>query len=212
MPHEVEALSSIRAAPPATTAAFDLAESLSTQALPNGPWRHAFRQLITDEAFLAHGWAKAPFKLAEEWPFAVGSYTMEDVARDATLMPPQFLAHGVEYEGGIYNKPFAEGFGFADVEAAMVGPPTPLRTPTPIPHIPHAYPHIPTRTNACRSELLTNLHRPLLGPPPAHLPSPTLPSLAYLHSGRCDGRDAQRRLPHFLTYLLAYLLRTVRRS
>jgi len=121
MPHEVEALSSIRAAPPATTAAFDLAESLSTQALPNGPWRHAFRQLLTDEAFLAHGWAKAPFKLAEEWPFAVGSYTMEDVARDATLMPPQFLAHGVEYQGGIYNKPFAEGFGFADVEAAMDG-------------------------------------------------------------------------------------------
>ena len=29
---------------------------------------------------------------------------MEDVARDVTRMPPQFVAHGVDYEGGIYNK------------------------------------------------------------------------------------------------------------
>ena len=66
-----------------------MAEQLSTQSLPHGPWRHAFRSLVTDEAFLHHGWAKHPFKLREEWPFAVGAYTMEDVARDVTLLPPQ---------------------------------------------------------------------------------------------------------------------------
>ena len=79
---EAKALSSISAAPPAETAAFDLAEQLSTQTLPHGPWRHAFRGLLTDESFLKHGWAKMPFKLEEEWRFAVGSYTMEDVERD----------------------------------------------------------------------------------------------------------------------------------
>ena len=44
---------------------------------------------------------------------------MEDVARDVTRLPPQFVAHGVEYQGGIYNKPMAEGFAFADVDEAM---------------------------------------------------------------------------------------------
>ena len=66
-----------------------------------------------------YGWAARPFKLSEEWPFAVGAYTMEDVARDVTRLPPQFVAHGVEYQGGIYNKPMAEGFAFADVDEAM---------------------------------------------------------------------------------------------
>ena len=118
---EAKALSSISAAPPAETAAFDLAEQLSTQTLPHGPWRHAFRGLLTDESFLKHGWAKMPFKLEEEWRFAVGSYTMEDVERDVTLLPPQFVAHGITVDGGIFNKPFDEGFTFADVDRAMDG-------------------------------------------------------------------------------------------
>jgi hypothetical protein len=118
---ESKALATIAAAPPATTAAFDLAEQLSTQTLPHGPWRHAFRGLLTDDSFLKHGWAKMPFKLDEEWQFAVGSYTMHDVERDITLLPPQFVAHGVTVDGGIFNKPFPDGFTFADVDAAMEG-------------------------------------------------------------------------------------------
>ena len=70
---------------------------------------------------MTHGWAKAPFKLEEEWPFAVGAYTMADVARDVTRLPPQFVAHGVVANGGIYNKPLADGFTFADVDSAMDG-------------------------------------------------------------------------------------------
>ena len=113
-------LSAISAAPSTSTASFDLAEALCTDgSLPHGPWRHAFRALVTDETFLQHGWARAPFKLEEQWSFAVGAYTMADVARDITLLPPQFVAHGVEANGGIYNKPFSEGFTFSDVDAAM---------------------------------------------------------------------------------------------
>ena len=115
-------LSAISAAPSTSTASFDLAEALCTDgSLPHGPWRHAFRALVTDETFLQHGWARAPFKLEEQWSFAVGAYTMADVARDITLLPPQFVAHGVEANGGIYNKPFSEGFTFSDVDAAMDG-------------------------------------------------------------------------------------------
>ena len=76
-----EELSRIAAAPATSTAAFDLAEQLSMQSLPHGPWRHAFRQLLVDDAFLKHGWANMPFKLDEEWSFAIGSYTMDDVER-----------------------------------------------------------------------------------------------------------------------------------
>ena len=46
-------------------------------------------------------------------------YTMEDVERDVTRLPPQFVAHGVDYEGGIYNKPMEAGFTYADVDAAI---------------------------------------------------------------------------------------------
>ena len=46
---------------------------------------------------------------------------MEDVERDVTRLPPQFVAHGVDYEGGIYNKPMEAGFTYADVDAAMDG-------------------------------------------------------------------------------------------
>lgn len=91
------------------------AEELATGAA----WREAFRHLLTDERFLEHGWARTPFKLDEKWDFAVRGYTMEDVARDVTRMPPQFVAHGVDYEGGIYNKAMGPGFTFADVDAAM---------------------------------------------------------------------------------------------
>ena len=34
-------------------------------------------------------------------------------------MPPQFVASGVRYQGGIYNQPFTAGFTFADVDARM---------------------------------------------------------------------------------------------
>ena len=115
-------LAEISAAPDPAAASFDVAEQLSAWgALPHGPWRHAFRNLITSDAFVHHGWAKEPFKLDETWPFAVGAYTMDDVARDITLLPPQFVAHGVEVNGGIYNKPMADGFSFADVDVAMDG-------------------------------------------------------------------------------------------
>eukprot|EP00966_Prymnesium_polylepis_P100566 2329395-Prymnesium_polylepis.1 len=46
---------------------------------------------------------------------------MEDVERDITLLPSQFVAHGVRFEGGIYNKPLPDGFTYADVASAMEG-------------------------------------------------------------------------------------------
>ena len=107
------------AAAPRSTIAFDVAEALTMETLPVGPWRHAFRNLLQDELFLSHGWARTPFKLREQWDFAVSAYTMADVERDVTRLPPQFVAHGVEHQGGIYNKPMTPGFSFADVDAAM---------------------------------------------------------------------------------------------
>ena len=44
---------------------------------------------------------------------------MADVKRDVTLLPPQFVAHGVRHAGGIYNRHVADGFSFADVDSAM---------------------------------------------------------------------------------------------
>jgi hypothetical protein len=115
----VAELASIRAAP-RCAAAFDLAEGLSTdRSLPASAWREAFRSLVTSEAFVAHGWARRPFKLREEWPWAVGSYSMADVERDVTRMPPQFVAHGVQHQGGIYNKPMGAGFSYADVSDVL---------------------------------------------------------------------------------------------
>ncbi|KAL3905067.1 MAG: hypothetical protein SGPRY_011047 [Prymnesium sp.] len=116
------------AAAPRSPIAFDVAEGLfacdpssPSLPLPIGSWRHAFRNLITHPAFTHNGWAKAPFKLEERWEFAEGCYTMADVERDVSLLPAQFLAHGVRYEGGIYNKPLPEGFTYDDVAAAMEG-------------------------------------------------------------------------------------------
>ena len=109
-------LEAIRAAP----AHADSLESASVAGpLNDAPWRHAFRALATDPAFVSAGFGKAAFKLDERWDFAVGSVTMEDVERDVTLMPPQFVASGVRYQGGIYNQPFTAGFTFADVDARM---------------------------------------------------------------------------------------------
>ena len=109
-------LEAIRAAPAHT----DSLESASVAGpLNDAPWRHAFRALAADPAFVSAGFGKAAFKLDERWDFAVGSVTMEDVERDVTLMPPQFVASGVRYQGGIYNQPFQEGFSFADLEERM---------------------------------------------------------------------------------------------
>lgn len=112
-------LSAIRAVPPPSSAAFDLAERVSTGTIADAPWRHAFRALATNAAFLKEGFGKAAFKLDELWPFAIGSFTMEDVERDVQRLPPQFVASGVRHQGGIYNKPFQPGFTFADVDARM---------------------------------------------------------------------------------------------
>ena len=134
-------LSAIPAAPDPSTASFDLAEQLSERgALPHGPWRHAFRAITTDHDFLHHGWAKQAFKLEESWPFAIGAYTMDDVARDVTLLPPGFVAHGVEANGGIFNKALSEGFTFADVDAAMDGA-TVVMLNAGVRHHPKAPPH-----------------------------------------------------------------------
>ena len=109
-------LEAIRAAPAHT----DPLESASVAGpLDDAPWRHAFRALATNPAFVSSGFGKAAFKLDERWEFAVGSVTMEDVERDVTLMPPQFVASGVRYQGGIYNQPFTAGFSFSDVDARM---------------------------------------------------------------------------------------------
>ena len=109
-------LEAIRAAPAHT----DSLESASVAGpLNDAPWRHAFRALAADPAFVSAGFGKAAFKLDERWDFAVGSVTMEDVERDVTLMPPAFVASGVRYQGGIYNQPFTAGFTFADVDARM---------------------------------------------------------------------------------------------
>ena len=110
-------------AAPRSPGAFELAERLSTRTLAEGSWRHAFRQLVTDGEFIAHGWAQCPFKLHERWDFAIGSFSMSDVEAYVTLMPPQFVASGVRWEQdgvvGIYNQPFADMFTFADVDARM---------------------------------------------------------------------------------------------
>ena len=88
-------LEAIRAAPAHT----DPLESASVAGpLDDAPWRHAFRALATNPAFVSSGFGKAAFKLDERWEFAVGSVTMEDVERDVTLMPPQFVASGVRYQ------------------------------------------------------------------------------------------------------------------
>ena len=138
-------LEAIRAAP---AHAEPLESETVTGPLDDAPWRHAFRALATNPAFVSGGFGKAAFKLDERWEFAVGSVTMEDVERDVTLMPPQveavtllhaveavalcsrgcndvtlmppqFVASGVRYQGGIYNQPFTAGFSFADVDARM---------------------------------------------------------------------------------------------
>ena len=113
-------LCGIRAAPSPSHGAFDLAEAIiGSTALPAAPWRTTLRALVTDPAFLSDGWSKAPFKLDERWPFAVDAYTMADVERDVTRLPPMFVAHGVRHEGGIYNSPMQEGFSYESVAAAM---------------------------------------------------------------------------------------------
>jgi len=115
---ELALLERIDAPAPALTA-FDLAEAMATRSLAVTPWKHAFRKLVTDEAFLSHGWARRPFKLNAECGFAVGSYTMRDVERDITQLPPQFVAHGMQWGNGIYNKPMDAGFSYSDVAKTM---------------------------------------------------------------------------------------------
>ena len=115
---EVALLERINAPAPALTA-FDLAETMATRSLALTPWRNTFRKLVTDETFLSHGWARRPFKLSAECGFAVGSYTMRDVERDITLLPPQFVAHGMQWGNGIYNKPMEAGFSYQDVAKTM---------------------------------------------------------------------------------------------
>ena len=122
-------LEAIRAAP----ANADSLESASVAGpLNDAPWRHAFRALAADPAFVSAGFGKAAFKLDERWDFAVGSVTMEDIERDVTLMPPQFVASGVRYQGGIYNQPFTAGFTFADVDSRM-DEATVITLPLPLP-------------------------------------------------------------------------------
>ena len=110
-------LTAIRAAPSADECLS--AESAAESPLADEPWRRAFRALASDSTFVEGGFGKAAFKLEERWPFAVSSYTMADVERDVTRMPPQFVASGVRHQGGIYNQPFQPGFGFPDVDARM---------------------------------------------------------------------------------------------
>ena len=112
-------LAAIAAAPPPSAAAFALASRLSTRSFVAAPWRDAFTRLMTDAAFMEHGWARTAFKLEEKWAFAVGAYTMADVHRDVTLLPPQFVAHGVQWGEGIFNKPMEEGFSADDVDKTM---------------------------------------------------------------------------------------------
>ena len=111
-------LAAIAAAPP-SAAAFALASRLSTRSFVAAPWRDAFTRLMTDANFMEHGWARTAFKLEEKWAFAVGAYTMADVHRDVTLLPPQFVAHGVQWGEGIFNKPMEEGFSADDVDKTM---------------------------------------------------------------------------------------------
>ena len=112
-------LAAIAAAPPPSAAAFALASRLSTRSFVAAPWRDAFTRLMTDAAFMEHGWARTAFKLEEKWAFAIGAYTMADVHRDVTLLPPQFVAHGVQWGEGIFNKPMEEGFSADDVDKTM---------------------------------------------------------------------------------------------
>ena len=112
-------LASIAAEPPPSASAFALASRLSTRSFVAAPWRDAFTKLMTDAAFMEHGWARTAFKLEEKWAFAIGAYTMADVHRDVTLLPPQFVAHGVQWGEGIFNKPMEEGFSADDVDKTM---------------------------------------------------------------------------------------------
>eukprot|EP00965_Chrysotila_dentata_P027064 898271-Pleurochrysis_carterae.AAC.1 len=114
-------LEDIKAAPPPALTPFSLAEAVSIQGFPELPWRYALRNLVTDETFLEQGWARRPFKLKQEWEFAVNAYTMGDVERDVSMLPAQFVAHGMQWGNGIYNKPMDAGFSFEDVSRTMSG-------------------------------------------------------------------------------------------
>ena len=118
-PHKLEAIECAPSTPWLQPSAFELSEGIGGGMVGHGAWCSAMRALCTSETFQTSGWAQRPFKLDERWQFAVNSYTMADVARDVTLLPPQFIASGVRVGDGIYNKPMDPGFSAADVEARM---------------------------------------------------------------------------------------------
>ena len=118
-PHKLEAIECAPSTPWLQPSAFELSEGIGGGMVGHGAWCSAMRALCTSETFQTSGWAQRPFKLDERWQFAVNSYTMADVARDVTLLPPQFIASGVRVGDGIYNKPMDPGFSAADVETRM---------------------------------------------------------------------------------------------
>ena len=56
---------------------------MATGSLAVGSWRHSFRSLVTNAAFV-DSFGTAAFKLEEKWDFAIGAFTMADVKRDVT--------------------------------------------------------------------------------------------------------------------------------
>ena len=64
---KVSSLRAINVPPPQSSAAFDLAELVATRdSVAGAPWRHAFRALVTDQAFIEQGWAQRRGSLAKE--------------------------------------------------------------------------------------------------------------------------------------------------
>lgn len=78
--------------------------------LDDKAWGKAFRGLLAHDTFLSHAWARHPVKLPQEWRFAVGSYTIDQVLKDSTLLPPQFCASGVQVNGVSFMKGMHPGF------------------------------------------------------------------------------------------------------
>ncbi len=76
-------------------------------------WRLFFANLISDDDFK---WGRKVHKWDGRLNAATTDFTMKNIAEAVMFMPSQFTARGVEFNGGIYNKPFPEGFCFEEVE------------------------------------------------------------------------------------------------
>mmetsp|Transcript_8349 Transcript_8349/g.17007 ORF Transcript_8349/g.17007 Transcript_8349/m.17007 type:complete len:586 (+) Transcript_8349:78-1835(+) len=104
---------------PRDATACDLFTELGTYPVGAGRWEDFFRDLALNPCFRDSVWGQRPFKWRSPLDLAVGAFTIEDVAANVGNMPGQFTARGVDHQGGIYNMPFVDGFGFNELSDKM---------------------------------------------------------------------------------------------